>query len=434
MSTAVNDNAFVPTDDPRMARGLEIAERLRVRLDGDHWAVPSQTGTETYRVWPDEGRCSCPDFETRGLRCKHQWAVEFVQKRETLPNGTEVVTQAVRVSYSQEWSAYNAAQTHEHERFIPLLRELCDGIEQPVQTFGRPRLPLSDVVFALGVRTYSGLSGRRATSLIRDAAARGLMDAAPSYNTAFRYLENADMTAVLKSLIEESAKPLASVEVDFAIDSTGIGTTTYRRWFDHKWGRERSAQKWVKVHAMTGVTTNVVTAIEATANETADAPFLPPLLARTAESFDVREVSGDKAYSSRRNLRAIDAVGATPYIPFKSGTTGSPTSTREPGYDRLWPKMWGYYQFRRDEFLTHYHKRSNAETTFSMIKAKFGGSVRAKTPTAQVNEALLKVVCHNVVVLIQSIYELGIEPAFWQQADCPISHEAASEVRPFPGF
>ena len=50
---------------------------------------------------------------------------------------------------------------------------------------------------------------------------------------------------------------------------------------------------------------------------------------------------------------------------------------------------------------------------FSMVKAKFGGSVRAKTPTAQVNEALLKFLCHNIVVLIQSIYELDVEPAFW---------------------
>lgn len=51
-----------------------------------------------------------------------------------------------------------------------------------------------------------------------------------------------------------------------------------------------------------------------------------------------------------------------------------------------------------------------------MVKAKFGANVRAKTPTAQVNEALLKFLCHNIVVLIQSIYELDIEAAFWQQS------------------
>lgn len=403
-----NDNAL--EIDPRAARGLDIAARLRVRQDGDAWIVPSQTGDGRYTVRPDEQTCTCPDFETRGIRCKHQWAVEYVIQRETAPDGTETVTERVRVTYSQEWSVYNKAQTHEHERYLTLLRNLCDGIEQPQQTMGRPRVPLADVVFALGVRTYSGLSGRRADSLIRDAKSRGLIERAPSYNTAFRYLESTDLTDLLKSLIEESARPLACIEADFAIDSTGIGTTTYRRWYDHKWGRERSKQTWVKVHAMTGVTTNVITAIEATATESADSPQLPALLARTAENFDVQEVSADRAYSSRSNFHAVDDLGATLFVPFKKGSTGGTTHHK---FDPLWSKMWHYYEYRREEFLTHYHKRSNAETTFSMVKAKFGGSVRAKSPTAQVNETLLKFLAHNIVVLVQSIYELGIEPEFW---------------------
>ena len=417
--------------DEREQRGVELAERGSIHEEGGRWIVPSQTGTARYVVSLAEQRCTCPDHQTRRVKCKHIFAVEYVLTHEVEADGTETVTEAIRVTYSQDWHAYNAAQTHEHERFLPLLRELCDGIEQPTQTMGRPRLPLSDVVFALGVKTYSTLSARRATSLVRDAAARGLMDAAPSYNSALRYLESADMTDVLTMLIEESAKPLAAVEADFAIDSTGIGTTTYRRWYDHKWGKERSKQTWVKVHAMTGVTTNIVSAIYATADESADSPQLPALLGRTVEAFDVREVSADKAYSSRRNLRAIQNVGAMPYIPFKKGSTGGMTHHR---FDGLWARMWAYYQYRQPEFLTHYHKRSNVETTFSMVKAKFGGSVRAKTPTAQVNEALLKFLCHNIVVLIQSIYELDIEPAFWAEGGCLKSHEAAPIVALNPGF
>jgi transposase len=63
--------------------------------------------------------------------------------------------------------------------------------------------------------------------------------------------------------------------------------------------------------------------------------------------------------------------------------------------------------------MQHYHRRSNVETTFSMIKAKFGERLRSKTRTAQENEVLCKILCHNVCCLIQSIYELGIEPTFW---------------------
>ena len=69
--------------------------------------------------------------------------------------------------------------------------------------------------------------------------------------------------------------------------------------------------------------------------------------------------------------------------------------------------------YKRDEFLAHYHKRSNIESTNQMIKAKFGGKLRSKSAVGQINEALCKVLCHNLCVVIQSIHELGIAPTFW---------------------
>jgi len=82
----------------------------------------------------------------------------------------------------------------------------------------------------------------------------------------------------------------------------------------------------------------------------------------------------------------------------------------------LWEKMFHYYSFNRDEFFAHYHKRSNVETTFSMIKAKFGDAVRSKSDVAMRNEVLAKILAHNICVVIQSQCELGIEPAFWKDA------------------
>lgn len=48
-----------------------------------------------------------------------------------------------------------------------------------------------------------------------------------------------------------------------------------------------------------------------------------------------------------------------------------------------------------------------------MIKSKFGSRVRAKTPTAQVNEVLAKVLCHNLCCLVSVFFELGIDAKFW---------------------
>ena len=158
---------------------------------------------------------------------------------------------------------------------------------------------------------------------------------------------------------------------------------------------------------------SIVTAVEVTKTAANDSPFLAPFVETTARGFDVREVSADKAYLSRANLHAVAAVGGTAYIPFKSNSLPYPRDGRN--RDSLWERAYHFYQLHRADFLDFYHKRSNVETTFSMVKAKFGGAVRSKTTVAQVNEVLAKILCQNIVVLIQSMFELGIMPVFWDQ-------------------
>ncbi len=74
--------------------------------------------------------------------------------------------------------------------------------------------------------------------------------------------------------------------------------------------------------------------------------------------------------------------------------------------------MYNYFMQNREKFLEHYHKRSSAETAFSQTKGKFGDSLRSKSDVGQVNEALCKVLCHNICVLVQATHELVIEPKF----------------------
>ncbi len=77
------------------------------------------------------------------------------------------------------------------------------------------------------------------------------------------------VSAILESLVTLSALPLRAVETDFAADSTGFSTWRYVR-YDHKWGKEQVKREWVKLHAMVGVRTNLVTAVEMTDWQGAD--------------------------------------------------------------------------------------------------------------------------------------------------------------------
>src|SRR5689334_18669099 len=135
--------------EPRQQKGLEIAATLRIQPKGKQaWIVPSQTLVGRYTVTREgEGfHCSCPDFELRQTTCKHGYAVEFFLKRETTisPDGETTVTEtrAMRVTYPQNWPAYNAAQTGEKELFRHLLRDLCAAALEPERGKGRPPVPV----------------------------------------------------------------------------------------------------------------------------------------------------------------------------------------------------------------------------------------------------------------------------------------------------
>lgn len=265
---------------------------------------------------------------------------------------------------------------------------------------------------------YGGMSGRRNQTDVREALNRGLLQKPVHYNTLSKYLEKPELTPILKQLIVESSLPLKAIEQDFAVDSSGFSTGVYQKWVDAKWGKVRAMygdkreqainrQDWIKVHLMCGVTTNVVTSIEITHAHAGDSPQYGPLVEQTAENFVMRQVSADKAYSSEKNLHLTLVKGAQPYIAFRKNATAG---NRRSG--SVWKRLFLLYQYDQERFMRCYHRRSNVETTFSMIKRKFGERLRSKTHAAQANEVLCKVLYHNLCCLIQSMYELGVEVDF----------------------
>lgn len=396
--------------EARQAKGLQIATDSQLSSKDNIWTVPSQTGSKTYTVNLSEQTCTCADFEENRRTCKHLFAAEFALQREggrTLPAPEKVV----RPTYRQLWSQYNLSQTREKAYFQSLLYELCTLIEEPTvkRGKGRPPAPLSDLIYAACVKTYSCMSGRRNQSDLDEALRRGFISRAVRYNTLFKYLELEYLTPYLQQLITESSLPLKSVEVDFAVDSSGFSTCQYVRWFDVKHGGQEDWHDWIKLHLMTGVRTNIVTSVEVSRRYANDSPYFKPLLEKTARNFQMREVSADKGYDSFNNRCLTLIKSAVPYIPFREGEKNKPNPLNK---GELWRRMYHFYKYKAEEFNQHYHKRSNSESTFSMIKARFGERLRSKTERAQMNEALLKVLCHNICVVIQSMHELGIEADF----------------------
>jgi transposase len=403
----------------RELRGIDIAARYTIKQENGFWFVPSSSGKSTrYKVCLKSQKCDCPDFEIRRQKCKHLFAVEHYFEQDFL---SEITREEItipesyippRKTYAQDWASYDKAQFCEKSEFQFLLAELCKGIGEPAQFNGRPRLPLEDMIFSCVFKVYSTFSGRRFNTDLSEAQQKGFISKRANHTSVARYFANEMLTPYLKMMIEESSLPLAEIEKNFAVDASGLSTSQGFTWLHAKYTEPRliSKKDWLKIHICCGVKTNIVSAVEVTERHEHDTNFFKPLVEATAANFEMEEISGDKGYLSRANMQTAVENNAVPYIAFKSNS-----KVMDKAGSHLWNKLFHFYALNQEKFFERYHQRSNVETTFSMIKKKFGGALRSKTRTAQINEALSKVLAHNICVLIQSNFELGVKPDFWKE-------------------
>jgi len=401
----------------RKARGYQIAKTSKVIEKDGVWFVPSASNPhQVYQVvlTLEGAKCTCEDYKERsvyGLKCKHYFAVQYVLTKTINRDGTTTITQTKRTTYPQDWSNYTKAQTEEGRLFKELLKDLVENVPERIREgAGRPRVPLSEGLFCAIDKVYSMQSSRRAYSRYKEAESKMQITKAPNYNVINILLNRQDMTPILTNLLHITALPLKSTETKFSVDSTGFRTTLFSEYCKDKHNTKRQHQ-WVKCHALTGNTTNIVASAIITTEHANDSPQFIPLLQDTAnQGFSMLEVSADKAYNSKDNYNAVSEIGGTAYIPFKSNTSPWGNSSSQGSRAKIWRRMYHYFQLNQEEFLTHYHNRSNVETTFMSIKFKFGDCLKSRNFVAQMNELLCKLIAYNITVLISAMYELKIEP------------------------
>ncbi|MFH1311084.1 MAG: transposase [Nanoarchaeota archaeon] len=305
------------------------------------------------------------------------------------------------------WTKYNKSQTKEKVLFVRLLKELCDTLPKKYRTHGRKPLELSHVIFCLCMKNYCLKSGRRIIGELELCKQAKLIEKIPHFNSLFNFLKKNDLTFVLEELIKLTSLPLKSIEKKFCCDSSGFGNAViHDRWSAIRSNYEKH-HKYFKAHITFGVLTNIVTSCKITDGNQNDSPMLSGMVDETAENFKIEEWSADKGYLSRENLQKIWDKGGLPLIPFKENTTP------KRGY-LIWTEMYNFFKKNNDLFMKKYHLRSNAESGFHSIKAKFGDLTQMRNETGAKNDVLVKILCYNLCCLIQELFNLNLEFSFAQ--------------------
>ena len=170
----------------------------------------------------------------------------------------------------------------EHDRKVADKQRIDEAAEtvmnDPEYQFGRPILPLSDMVYSSILKVFTTFSLRRFMSDMQIAKEKGYVDTKPCYASVGHFMQKKEITPLLADMVTITSLPLRSVEKDFGIDATGFGTSKFDRWFSFKYGREIKSRKWVKCHFMNGHKTNVISSVRITTEYNHDSPELPELV------------------------------------------------------------------------------------------------------------------------------------------------------------
>ena len=303
--------------------------------------------------------------------------------------------------YTQDWKAYDNAKTKEFILFKSFLKQIFD-VYFKYETKTNKRIPTKDRILMMCLKVYFKSDFRKLKGIIED-----LYGKAPSYKTLCNFFDDENIEQVLDDLILISSMPLSSLEKTGAIDSTGFSTSNFDNWNEFKWGKLKGKEQvWRKLHCVVGCHTNTIISAKVTEKNVADAPMVEPTLENKTKYFELENFVADKAYNSRKIFDYLRELGLDVFIPYKSNAVAKARGSY------YWKKMFLYFRDHQDEFMEKYHKRSNVETTFSMLKTRFNNKVMTKRLISNINEIKIKCLCHNICVLIQEMFENKIEINF----------------------
>lgn len=329
--------------------------------------------------------------------------------RKEIEKEPQVGTPIKKPTYPQDWPNYDKAKTNEDRLFNIILFELLalEIDEDRKNKLGRKGYSNREKISFMATKVFYKNDLRKTTSMLKEYKNNYFIEKVPCFKSIDNFFNEKKLSPILDKLILLSALPLTKLEETGAIDSTGFSTSRFERWSNYKWGKKEGRERmWVKAHACIGCKTNIFLSVEVTEKDVGDASMLKQVVNNNILYFDIKKFVADKAYSSREIMDYINNLGLKPFIPFRRNATGSPKGRM------IWRIMYDEFTNNNPSFMENYHKRSNIETGFHMIKANYGDSLMTKKFDANVNEIKIKFLCHNICVLIQELFENNIKIDF----------------------
>ena len=284
----------------------------------------------------------------------------------------------------RNWSKYNAGLKQRGSITFWLEEEVLGNwlFEEKSGKRGASRRYSDLAIEAVAViKSVYSLAGRQATGLVTSIFE--FMDLAlpvPEHSTLSRRLASLEVTLPIAP--KNGARHVV-------IDATGVKIYGEGEWKTRQYGVSKR-RTWRKLHLAVDEQTGEILAAEVTRNDKKDGQLLEPLL--EGVEAEIEQVSADGAYDQRSCYDSLAKRHVKAAIPprkdakiWQHGNCQAPPHPRDENLRAI--RKHGRAKWKR---LTHYHRRSLAETAMFRFKTIFSAQAYSRRFNNQVAELKLK--------------------------------------------